>query len=272
MWQIYFEAVKRGDWKKALDSLKIILDKEGSDPQVYLKIGDICQRLGKIQDAISSYHQSAWLFLGQGFKQKALAIYKIILRLDPDNEEALKNSRDIILSIESKKERPEEVKNIKESIVPTPPEREPYTFDVSQESETMYPPFLDGIPRDEASRFMKVVEKRFFRKGETVIEEGDSGDSVFFIISGRVKVVTHLIGKTLELATLDKGDIFGEVAFLTGRARTASVVALSDVELIEFTRPVLEEIFERYPSQMRILEDFYQKRLQNTILKAKDKG
>ncbi len=270
MWQGYFEAVKKGDWKRALESLQMILEKEGSNPQVYLKIGDVYQRMGRIEDAISSYHQSAWLFLTQGFKQKALAIYKIILRLDPDNEEALRISREVIFSIESKKEKTVEDKGAHEEYLEfTPLEATSYVSGTSQE---IFPPFLSGIPQDEAMEFMKRGKRRCFSKGTIVIEEGDSGDSIFFITSGSVKVITHLIGKTLELAILGKGDIFGEVAFITGRPRTASVITVEDVEAVEFTRPLLEEIFERYPSEMKVLEDFYYSRLQNTISKAKRDG
>ncbi len=267
MWQGYFEAVKKGDWKRALESLQMILEKEGSNPQVYLKMGDVYQRMGRIQDAISVYHQSAWLFLSQGFKQKALALYKIILRLDPDNEEALRISREIIFSIESKKEKTEEeTKAHEERVEFTTMEMVSHVSEIYQET---FPPFLAGIPRAECMDFMKRGERRTFSKGTTVIEEGDSGDSIFFITSGSVKVVTHLMGKSLELAILGKGDIFGEVAFITGRPRAASIITLEDVEVIEFTRLLLEEIFERYPSQIKVLEDFYYSRVQNTISKAK---
>ncbi|OGP65941.1 MAG: hypothetical protein A3K22_01795 [Deltaproteobacteria bacterium RBG_16_42_7] len=104
-----------------------------------------------------------------------------------------------------------------------------------------------------------------------ILEEGDSGDSIFFIKSGHARVVSHILGKELELATLSAGDVFGEVAFLTGRPRTASVIALDRLEVIEFKKFLLEEIFEKYPDILKKLDDFYQCRVQDTLKKVKSK-
>jgi CRP-like cAMP-binding protein len=103
------------------------------------------------------------------------------------------------------------------------------------------------------------------------LEEGDSGDSVFFITSGRAKVISHIMGKEIELAILSPGDFFGEVAFLTGRPRTASVIALDELHVREFTKILLEEIFERYPSTLEKLEDFYHCRIEDTLRTVKNK-
>ena len=75
--------------------------------------------------------------------------------------------------------------------------------------------------------------------------------------------------KEIQLADLSAGDIFGEVAFLTGRPRTASVIANNDGEAIEFNKLLLEEIFEKYPDVFKKLHDFYHCRVQDTVKKVK---
>lgn len=62
---------------------------------------------------------------------------------------------------------------------------------------------------------------RRFSSGEKVIEEGDTGESVYIIRNGNAAVFGHFLGKKVRLSTLSAGDFFGEVAFLTGRTRTA---------------------------------------------------
>ncbi len=114
------------------------------------------------------------------------------------------------------------------------------------------------------------TEPYTFSAGQIILEEGDSGDLIFCIKSGCAKVVAHILGKEIELATLSPGDVFGEVAFLTGRPRTASVIALDKLEVIEFKKFLLEEMFERYPSTLEKLHDFYHCRVEDTLRRVKD--
>jgi CRP-like cAMP-binding protein len=98
---------------------------------------------------------------------------------------------------------------------------------------------------------------------------GDSGDSLFLIDSGRAKVVAHLLGREIELAILGEGDVFGEVAFLTGRPRTAGVVAVGLLRVWQIGRLAVEGVIEKNPSVLSVLEDFYEGRVRDTIKKAK---
>ena len=102
-WEMYFGSVRQEDWAGAKGALEHLTSLERNNPQVHLKLGDIYQRMGKSPHAIASYHQSAWLLKNKGFIQKALALYKIILRLDPENDEALKLSKELMIELESAK-------------------------------------------------------------------------------------------------------------------------------------------------------------------------
>ncbi len=104
---------------------------------------------------------------------------------------------------------------------------------------------------------------------QTVIEEGDSGDSLYIIRSGKAKVVAHLLGKSVELAVLGSGDVFGEVGFLTGRPRTASVIADGPLEVYEITRREIEKLIESTPAVMAKIEDFYEMRVRDTLRQIK---
>ncbi len=114
------------------------------------------------------------------------------------------------------------------------------------------------------------VSRRTYADTQVVIEEGVSGDSLYVIRSGKAKVVAHLLGKRVELAVLGKGDLFGEVGFLTGRPRTASVVAVGPLEVYEITRRDIEKLIEVTPDIMAKIGDFYETRVRDTISQMKN--
>ncbi len=329
-WETYFSAIKKQDWDQARVSLENLANIDRDNPHVQLKLGDIFQRTGKTAQAITAYHKSAWVLTKQGFSQKALALYKIILRLDSYNEEAINRSNELMIGIESaKKQRqaatpfvtkfaeaadqkeegasglPLETEETDREFQPSvdmsdvidrtsykdkpseeiaPPETpEQQDDDIQPRDETAdtsrmeeepgarIPTFFSSLSEDEVQYLIYKTVPHTFSPGQLILEEGDSGDSIFFIKSGHANVISHILGKEIELATLSPGDVFGEVAFLTGRPRTATVIALDELEVREFSKLLLEEIFERYPSTLEKLQDFYQCRIEDTLRTVKDK-
>lgn len=102
-WEDYFAALKTQDWETAKNSLQKIISVEGENPNTHLKLGDVYQRTGDAVNAVSSYHHAVWLMQSKGFFQKALALYKIILRLDPHNSEAISSSMALMMELETAK-------------------------------------------------------------------------------------------------------------------------------------------------------------------------
>jgi serine/threonine-protein kinase len=74
--------------------------------------------------------------------------------------------------------------------------------------------------------------------GQTVVREGDAGREAFVIRSGRCQVHSEGAGHIRELGP---GDVFGELAILAERPRTATITAITEVELMVVDRSVLEE-------------------------------
>ncbi len=83
--------------------------------------------------------------------------------------------------------------------------------------------------------------------GETILREGEHGDTFFIIKNGNVKVSTNAKGKLVELAILAEGACFGEVSVFNNTPRTATVVAEHDVELFAFRRVDVIDIVEAHP-------------------------
>ena len=91
---------------------------------------------------------------------------------------------------------------------------------------------LAGLSDEDRRAVAARMVRRSFRKGETLFDEGDPGDSLHLIEKGRVAIRPSTpLGEVVTLAILGPGESFGEQALLAPDAkRTASAVALEAVE------------------------------------------
>jgi CRP-like cAMP-binding protein len=92
-----------------------------------------------------------------------------------------------------------------------------------------------------------------YEKGELIIKQGDYGISIYKIVSGKVKVFRTYEGEEVPLATLESGNIIGEMAFLNKDkdVRSASARALEDSEL-EVWHP--RDLVEKYAQTSVVLK------------------
>ncbi len=234
-----FSALKADNLSAAEKNIDKLIKTEATNPNHYVKKGDICQRLNKDKKAVSSYHKAAYLFKEQGFLKKTLAVHKIILRLDPGN----------VLAMDQAEYAIRELQGMEEEVVKPVAVAKP--VDISENA--FFRPFSSA----EIEDILGSAELKKYSNGEVVISEEDSGDSIFVIREGTARVVTLLLGRDVELATLRDGDIFGEVAFLTGRQRTASVYAKDELVVRELNRSILDKMIEQKPEIMEYLNGIY---------------
>ncbi|HEY6138946.1 MAG TPA: mechanosensitive ion channel family protein [Thermoanaerobaculia bacterium] len=105
---------------------------------------------------------------------------------------------------------------------------------------------LDDAAHDAIATAAKV---HFYSRGEAVLRRGAAGDSMFVIHSGSVSVrfADDSPQGWHEVAQLGPGSVVGEMALLTGEARTADVVATSDVVAVEIGKESLQPILHGSP-------------------------
>jgi CRP/FNR family transcriptional regulator len=110
-------------------------------------------------------------------------------------------------------------------------------------------PLFTGLSEQELQRIAQVAVGRSFPKGARVFHEGDRSDACYIVSSGEVRVTReHSDGRAITLATLGPGEIVGELAMLDGEVRSASVEALSDLELLAIPAPDMRGLLERNAS------------------------
>lgn len=86
-----------------------------------------------------------------------------------------------------------------------------------------------------------------YRAGEKIFARGDTGDEIFLIRRGAVRILLPINEKlTHHLGTFGRGAFFGEMAFLDGAVRSADAVAFSDVELYVLSRQVFDKFAEEH--------------------------
>lgn len=128
-------------------------------------------------------------------------------------------------------------------------------------------PLFSELPREAFVELLERLTFRRFSAGEVILREGDPGRSIFVLASGRARVVKGLgTQEPIELAVLEDGAFFGEMALLNGAPRVASVVADDDCEVLELTENVLRALALRHPSVTQSLNRFYRQRLLQNVM------
>lgn len=243
--------VAKGDWKNALSELEKLFAVD-QDPQVKVRMGDIWQKMYQKQEAVSEYLEAAEAFAERGFVVKALAMYKLVLRLDPANTKA----QDLMASLHSNR-------SVTETKV------EPREEGAPAASNSVIPLFAD-LTREDFADFTKRMVFHTFPAGKAIIREGATGASVFIVTRGSVRVFTTIDGKKVELAVLRSSDFFGEIAFLTGKPRTATVETVEESDILEVTEDDLKDLVAQKPHMKEIMQNYYEQRVASTLRKVRE--
>lgn len=104
-------------------------------------------------------------------------------------------------------------------------------------------PFLTCLSENEIAEFKGLIVEKQVKKNQPLLHEEDTSNYLYFIFSGKVKVIQlSATGKERMLAIHKRGDFFGEMAILDGGTAPATVIALEDTWIALISR----EAFHRY--------------------------
>src|SRR6185436_7886755 len=106
-----------------------------------------------------------------------------------------------------------------------------------------------ALSREDVAKVLGKLEELAFGAGETIVRQGDQGDSFYLIQSGAVQVVVDSgAGNSEVLAILGAGDWFGEMALLSGEPRSATINTVKETALWRLSREAWDELIEKHPT------------------------
>jgi len=111
-------------------------------------------------------------------------------------------------------------------------------------------PIFKGLSEAGLQRILRVSYGTHLMEGTTVFREGDESDAFFVVIHGMVAISSKTAG---HLHTMVPGDSFGELGTVTGRPRTATASATTDIDLVEISRSDYEEIRANDPAAANVV-------------------
>jgi CRP/FNR family cyclic AMP-dependent transcriptional regulator len=98
-------------------------------------------------------------------------------------------------------------------------------------------PLFSSFPDDQLRLLAGVVTRRSTPRSTTVMAGGDATDSLYIVLSGRLKVMmSDADGKEVILCILGPGEFFGEMGLIDDSPRSASVVAIESCELLSIAK------------------------------------
>lgn len=294
-------AIASGKFAEAIEAYKRVLKEDKNDLDACVKLAELYVKTGQRQHAVKFYEVAAKRYAAKGVLPKAVAISKIVLRLDPSKKEI----EELLTKLYAKKDgvtagAPSTVAKLPPPPPPPPPEPDPEpVFELEEAVETeeevmlleeleddeVVEGFVDGPAMDalmaqlpkvpifsdlapqEFSWFVHGMEVKLYEPGEAVVVEGEPGDAFYIITAGRAKVMKRgPDGKDVQLAVLVDGAFFGEFAYLAGTRRTASVIAETPLELLQITREHLDGLVADFPQVKTVMERFLHDRMMQTIM------
>ena len=117
-------------------------------------------------------------------------------------------------------------------------------------------PLFASFPEDQLRMLTSVITRRSLPRSTTVMASGDPTDSLYIVLSGRLKVMmSDAEGKEVILSILGPGEFFGEMGLIDDAPRSASVVSIEACELLSIAKrdfkKCLAENFDMAQAVMR---------------------
>jgi cAMP-dependent protein kinase regulator len=239
------------DYRKAVELAPL-------DSGARLKVAELLAQLGHRADAVREFHHLAIHYAAEGQLIHAIAACKLILAIDPHHQETQEN----LASLSAMQDAEERHHLPEDSDAPAPAEP-------PEPRKPAPTPLFSRLPRDIFVALLGLLEMRRVPGGESIITEGERGNSMFILVEGTVRVVhTPENAPPRTLAELGDGSFFGEMGLVSDAPRLASVIATRDCTLLEITREMLTQLTARFPLLEQVVLQFYKDRLLDNLMQS----
>lgn len=125
-------------------------------------------------------------------------------------------------------------------------------------------PFFAGLPAGAVESIAQICQQRRLAPRQVLFLKGDPGDGLYAIRRGQIRIgASDDAGQHMTMSLLGSGDVFGEIALLDGRSRTADAVATEETEMFFVPRREFLGMLNRDPSIAIQLIELLCERLRN---------
>jgi len=113
------------------------------------------------------------------------------------------------------------------------------------------------VKREALYTLASHMKRVTFKTADTVVTAGAKGDSMFIVTEGLLDVYVHdqTENREVKVGHITSGQFFGEIALLTGRPRSATVMASTDVVAYEITHDCMWEFLHQYPDMLKEISE-----------------
>jgi len=109
-------------------------------------------------------------------------------------------------------------------------------------------PLFEGLSDQELQRLVDDARPVSLRAGETLMKQGETGDSAFVVLKGGFEIQKQSGSSLIKIDVRNPGEIIGEMALLSNAPRSATVVAVSDSEALRISQEAFENLLSTNPS------------------------
>ncbi|MBF0519548.1 MAG: cyclic nucleotide-binding domain-containing protein [Nitrospirae bacterium] len=110
----------------------------------------------------------------------------------------------------------------------------------------------------------RIAVKETYKDGQVIFKESSYGEGTYVILSGKVHIVKKINNVDIVIATLEKGDYFGEMSYLDRQPRSASAVAVGEVQCGLLDKNFLEDEINKTSEEFRLILNTLVERLRQT--------
>lgn len=241
--------VSRGRFEEAARRIREHLAERPGSIGLRKRLAGVLEMSGRAGEAAEILARLTEELAADGFVAQAIATFKKMERLDPD---ATGVERRIAVLIGTGDSESAAEKGHSPRLLPgaaEPRDRVPRGVLLS--------PLFSDFDADELVHLIDGLHLTTYEPGEIVVTEGEIGDSLFQIVTGRVRVyVRNSLGGSTPVRDLGPSAFFGEISLLTGRPRTATIVAAESSELLVLDRETVLAIGRRKPRVQEVIRQF----------------
>ncbi len=221
------------------DALRALKERE--------RLAERLAKEGKPAEAVRAFEDVAEAYARGGHFFEAAAVCRVVLGLDP----AQRRCEELIASLYAR--------------APAGGQQ-----GVSASDQLPVIPLFSALSRDELKELLRTaMEVRAFHPEETIVREGEPGEALFALVEGSAGIYRGWgTANARRVAHLSAGDVFGEVALMSGAPRMATVVVDGAGVALELRKAAIGQVSATHPGVGEQLERFYRERLFENALRA----